>query len=807
MPDAQRIEKARLSKILYPRDEPINQTWCVSEWIVDDFTITVTGVLSQRPFNFEEYTLVGKWETHPKYGRQLKLQNLYRREALTSPKGIRNHLQHIMTEGQLKNLYDVYPDPTNIFSGDKADAIEALCKVKGYGKKKATALFEKFHASFAKGDGYLQLKKLGLTEAMIANLTHCYSTADIAYARVTDDPYEALTRLSGIGFKRADALAMSMGIGERSHKRVAAYIKYTLRTKAKTGQSWLTKKQLLRELFIAFGGKQKIYKEYSDGSNNFFKALDFLKKQGIVGEDISPQGESRVYLMKYSRLEREVAKELMRLQSGECTWKPSEKTIDARIAQKEARQGWKFTEAQREGIQLAIDNQVCLITGGAGTGKSTLVSGLLSAFKDVVFSQTALSGKAAARLQSVTGREGMTIHRLIQKSMHSSPIFDKCNPLPIQMVILDEISLLGGDLFLELLQAIPTGAKLIILGDMNQLEAIGCMNIAHDLFESPVIPTIKLTEILRQAKNSGIITLADDVRRMHNPFKKDFDGSKTLGELHDMHVTVFKDRATIPERFKEEYIKWFSSPQVNTDPMKIHVLAPVRSRGSVCVQALNNIVQSIVNPAALEDEKSLVIKTEGVEWVLGVNDKVMCIRNNYKMEKLNSRGAVVESSSAVFNGWTGVVRKIEDNKVTVYFYEGRGEYEFTFSDIPGHLMLGYASTVHKFQGSSAPVIMGVVDSSTPPHMLTKELMYTLLTRAENTCVLLTQNSAFAQCVNTSGISSKQTFLEELLVDNEVRKEMVKREKEMQTYFASRRAGDEETDANTANVPIYNQSAS
>lgn len=169
-------------------------------------------------------------------------------------------------------------------------------------------------------------------------------------------------------------------------------------------------------------------------------------------------------------------------------------------------QGWCFTEEQKQGIKLGLDNQVCFITGGAGTGKSSLVSGILESLKKYSFAQTALAGKASARLQEVTNKEGYTIHRLLGFKPPHDFKFNEDNPLPYDIIILDEISLVGGEIFLSLLKAIPNGCKLIILGDMGQLPSIGCMNLAFDMYNSKFITTIELTKVHRQAQKSGIIT-------------------------------------------------------------------------------------------------------------------------------------------------------------------------------------------------------------------------------------------------------------------------------------------------------------
>ena len=464
----------------------------------------------------------------------------------------------------------------------------------------------------------------------------------------------------------------------------------------------------------------------------------------------------RVYLKKYYNLEKEIAYHLKRIAKAENKFEYDD--WEDIVKQQEVKQGWQFTEEQKRGIKLGLDNQVCFITGGAGTGKSSLVSGILESLKDYSFAQTALAGKASARLQEVTGEEGFTIHRLLGFKPPMEFNFNENNPLPHDIIILDEISLVGGEIFLSLLKAIPDGCKLIILGDMGQLPSIGCMNLAFDMYNSKFITTVELTKVHRQAQKSGIITDSQKMRNGIPVLEKNFVGQIVTGELKDMYYDI----SDSTEQTREKVVEWFKN-KYNSDQidniMDIQILSPCKDRGDASVFNLNQDIQAFVNPPS-PDKKELTVKAgKDRKYILREGDKVMCIKNNYKVTG--------SSKTGVFNGWCGILTEITDygfHKVYIPMIDDT----MTFStfDLTSGVILGYASTIHKFQGSSAKIIIGAFDNTTPPMMRTKELVYTLWTRAEKECITVAQNTALYNAAKNSGVIDKNTFLVELLDDGE-----------------------------------------
>lgn len=430
-----------------------------------------------------------------------------------------------------------------------------------------------------------------------------------------------------------------------------------------------------------------------------------------------------------------------------------------KISALEEKQGFPFAEEQLNGIKLGLDKQVCLISGLAGSGKSSLVSGILASLSEYNFAQCALSGKAAARLQEVTGQAGCTIHRLLSyEPMSGGFAYNEKNQLPYHIIVLDEVSLVGGEIFLDLIKAIPDGSKLIMLGDMGQLESIGALNLAADIYESAVIPTVELKQVHRQAAQSGIITSAHSVRNQEQLYPDGLDGIDIRGELQDMIFELTSDRTQNRAKVLNWFKKWYESDIVGKDIMKIQLIAPVKERGDCCVFNLNLDVQSYINPVN-EFEDKIKMGSKDKSYYIHVNDKVMCIKNNYKT--FDEYGV----NCPIYNGWVGIVKDITPDFVKINFPLAGGIVCMSKNDVRSQLVLGYASTVHKLQGSDAPVVIGALDYSTPPKMLTCQLLYTLLTRAKKRCIVVAECNALTKAIGTDYVSTKRTFLKELLEED------------------------------------------
>lgn len=772
--------KAMLDYILFPKKESLLGTegneYGITKWeflelengdIPSQFKgimpnkITVKGDFYSALSYCVNYRIVAKEVMDVKYGVQFEVIHISEIVELETTYQKKAFLSTILTELQLKELFKVYSDPMPYI---KNHDIKALSQVKGVGDYIANCIIERYEANKDDSIIYVKLADIGLTPNFIQKLSHQYKNPEKVVDMVKNHPYQLTYDIDGVGFKTADRIALKSGVSPTSSERIASFINYHLLELKEEGQGFLTAKELMLDIYDYFEGKDSIYEEIhnEDGSitNNIAKALKDLEEDGtiIIEKDDGTkesQKNRRIYLKQYYELEKSIAKNLIRIRDAGNDFKYD--NWRECVAEQEKKQGFQFTQEQLDGIKLGLDNQVCFITGGAGTGKSTLVSGILSALSSYSFAQCALSGKAASRLQEVTGMEGSTIHRLLHYSPNGGFEMNENNPLFENIIILDELSLVGEDIFNCLLKAIASGTKLIMLGDMKQLESIGEGNLAYDIYNSDLIPVVELTQIQRQAAKSGIITIAHEIRNHRMFMDNDFEGKASYGELKDIHFDVEDsysgDRSKIFEYFKKAY----DSDTVGRDIMKMQLFSPVKERGDTCVFNLNKDAQEAINPKKNNENCVTVKVNKELSFEIRKNDKVLCIKNNYHTPTING------GECEIFNGWTGIVKKILDNgSIVVKFQLAEDLAIIDKSKVKSQLQLGYAITVHKGQGSDIPLIIGVINYSTPPKMLTSQLLYTMITRAKKQCIIVGQNKAINQAIGTDFVSQKRTFLPELL---------------------------------------------
>jgi exodeoxyribonuclease V alpha subunit len=364
--------------------------------------------------------------------------------------------------------------------------------------------------------------------------------------------------------------------------------------------------------------------------------------------------------------------------------------------------------------------------------------------------QTSLSGKAASRMQEVTGMEGYTIHRLLSIDAETGMfVYNENNKLSIDLLIIDEISMLGGILFYQLLKAIPDNCKLVMVGDMNQLEAIGKLNVLKDMIQSKVLNHINLTQIHRQALKSAIVTESAKVRNHEQLTSESWTGMETRGELQDFVIHCYKDkdisRPTVLHHFKQEFTRLGSSDH-------IQILTARRDGGDISAMELNNAIQEIANPPHRSKTEVEIRLSKDFYYTLRLYDKIMIYKNNYKTYNLEGK------TTPVFNGWVGKITEIdlENQMISVYFDIINDTVIFEKKNW-NKILLGYASTVHKFQGSQEEVIILAFDFS-GFLLLTKELIYTGITRASDKLILVAETSALKYAISHSNITTKQTFL-------------------------------------------------
>ena len=715
-------------------------------------TFTVVGIM---PYLMEDadYEISATEVENKKYGKQYQVNsiNLYLPNGIESKEGQKEFLDIIFTKLQVKEMYEALDDPyMTLKDGD----ISSLVKVKNCGMKTAVAWIDKFKTYMPLSNAMKELSEYGLTEALLRRIVNHYKSSDIAVEIIQNKPYK-LIEVNGVGWHKCDEIAMKGGLKPDSPERIGTYILYYLQERANEGYSYIPA-DANTEIENGIVSKTQKPINFIDTMIEFFGddisdealkgGLDYVNDQLWFSDDRKFVGLKRIY-----DLEMSVAENLIRIRDGENDFKYSNwKNI---IKQKEIDQGWEYNEQQIEGIKAVLENQVVVITGKAGTGKSSIVDAMIAVLQGYSYAQTALSGRAAARMAEITHEEGYTIHRLLGFPKgdrdHGGFVFHEDNKLPRDIIILDEVSMVDGELFNRLVKAIKTGSKLIMLGDTGQLECIGCMNIAADLIASKEIVSIELSQIHRQAANSGIITESIKARKGIQLIEKDWIGTEVRGKLNDLVLDCFSDKSNT---FYKVMQHASSELEDGTDIMDLMVIAPSYKNESG-VDNLNAALQSLYNPDSSE-KKEVFVQKSSKAWILREGDKIINVQNDYYAKNKFTAG--------IFNGNIGVVKNIDIDANTI---------AVDFQDIPGimilpkknwkDLELGYAITCHKAQGSQCKkVIVGLDFGSFI--QLSREWVYTAMTRAIDKCYMVAQNNALRYAVSKNSISVKRTHLVNLL---------------------------------------------
>lgn len=715
-------------------------------------TFTVVGIM---PYLMEDadYEISATEVENKKYGKQYQVNsiNLYLPNGIESKEGQKEFLDIIFTKLQVKEMYEALDDP---YMALKDGDISSLVKVKNCGMKTAVAWIDKFKTYMPLSNAMKELSEYGLTEALLRRIVNHYKSSDIAVEIIQNKPYK-LIEVNGVGWHKCDEIAMKGGLKPDSPERIGTYILYYLQERANEGYSYIPA-DANTEIENGIVSKTQKPINFIDTMIEFFGddisdealkgGLDYVNDQLWFSDDRKFVGLKRIY-----DLEMSVAENLIRIRDGENDFKYSNwKDI---IKQKEIDQGWEYNEQQIEGIKAVLENQVVVITGKAGTGKSSIVDAMIAVLQGYSYAQTALSGRAAARMAEITHEEGYTIHRLLGFPKgdrdHGGFVFHEDNKLPRDIIILDEVSMVDGELFNRLVKAIKTGSKLIMLGDTGQLECIGCMNIAADLIASKEIVSIELSQIHRQAANSGIITESIKARKGIQLIEKDWIGTEVRGKLNDLVLDCFSDKSNT---FYKVMQHASSELEDGTDIMDLMVIAPSYKNESG-VDNLNAALQSLYNPDSPE-KKEVFVQKSSKAWILREGDKIINVQNDYYAKNKFTAG--------IFNGNIGVVKNIDIDANTI---------AVDFQDIPGimilpkknwkDLELGYAITCHKAQGSQCKkVIVGLDFGSFI--QLSREWVYTAMTRAIDKCYMVAQNNALRYAVSKNSISVKRTHLVKLL---------------------------------------------
>lgn len=725
--------KGEIISIVYYNDA---NGYTVADINMQGKLVTVVGFFPELQEG-EQVTLMGKWVVHPDYGTQFKAEN-FEVEVPSSVDAIERYLASGLIRGigpvTAKRLVDH-------FGRDTLDIIQfhpyRLTEIEGIGEKRAGQIIQSFEEQRGLREVMLFLQGYGVTPRHAVKLYKKYG--DRTIPTIKENPYRMAEDISGIGFRMADQIAMSMGIQPQSAYRIAAGVKYALFQFHQEGHTYCPEDVLIKNSSDLLGiGAEEVEGHLTD-----------LVIKGQFKLEMVDDGRV-YYTIPFYRAEEEVAHQIIALAMTKMDNQIPD--LDQRIQRMERKNGILLASRQRQAVREAMQNGLLVITGGPGTGKTTIINSILDILEDLdeVVLLAAPTGRAAKRMTETTGREAKTIHRLLEYAFGKEgedPFFQKNeeSPLSADVVIIDEVSMVDILLMNHLLKAIEPGTRLIMVGDVDQLPSVGPGNVLKDIIESAVVKVVHLNEIFRQARESMIVINAHHINRGELPLlnveNKDFFFHRARSKEELLRTIVDLAARRLP-RYKDY------------DPLRdIQVLTPMK-KGVVGVRQLNESLQEVLNPPQSSKKEKKV-----GEVLFRVGDKVMQIRNNYQMTWQVVGHPEGEKGEGVFNGDLGIIQSmdLEEGKLRVLFDDDKlVDYDFSQLD---ELELAYAVTIHKSQGSEFPVVLMPI-SWGPPMLLTRNLLYTAVTRAKSLVVLVGMEQYLVQMVKNDYISHRYTGLQQ-----------------------------------------------
>lgn len=707
--------------------------------------VTIVGKLISANIG-ENLSLEGEFVNNKKFGYQFAFSSY----EVVLPKTLAG-IEKYLSSGLIRGIGPVTAKAiVNMFKEDTFEIIEMapdrLSEVRGISKNKAFEIATKFSELKNIQNTVMFLQQYNITVNMALKILQIYGAKTIDI--IKRNPYKLVEDVEGIGFLTADKIAQSIGIPKNSEFRVRAGMVHCLNNATeKNGNTYLPKKMLLSAT------ADILNLDEIENEEIFTAALDSLtldKSCMCLWHD----KDEIVMLTKYFRYEYSIAQKLCLLNNAVEEGKLD---VSREIAYFEQRNGMTFHEEQKRAIEQAVNHGISIITGGPGTGKTTIVKCIIEILKqnkeEVLL--LAPTGRAAKRLSDSTGEEAKTIHRALEVNGEyagggSRFVHGENNPLKVGAVIVDEVSMVDVMLMSCLLKALPRDARVVLVGDKDQLPSVGAGNVLGDILKSELFPVTMLTKIYRQSDDSLIISNAHMINNgvmpvIDNASKDFFFEQKS--DLNDIHKTII-DMVTkrIPSFAKVE-------------PMQIQVLAPLKA--GVCgIDNLNRTLQEIINPPS---QRKMEINVGFTTFREG--DKVMQMSNDYNLVWHKRNGFIEEEGEGVFNGDIGQIESIDfqTGETTVLFEDGR-RCRYARTDV-GELSLAYAITIHKSQGSEFDVVVIPIIAGTSL-ILTRNLIYTAVTRAKKMVVLVGEKKNLKRMVSNAYTVKRFTLLTSLLQEQQ-----------------------------------------
>ena len=692
-------------------------------------SISAVGVM---PFlsTGEHVTFDGEIVEHKDYGRQIRV-NGYEASRPETKSGVETYLGSGLVKGVGKATAKLI---VAYFGARALEVLESdpgrLTEVPGIGKKRAAMIAKSFAEQNGMRSTLMFLQSHGLSPALSMRVYRAFG--DMTERVVKSNPYRLVDEIQGVGFRTADDIAMSMGFGRESNFRIRSGIKHVLSEAANTaGHMYLPMDRLAEAACKLLNAERALV-------DRELSAL--LLDDQLIVERV--REHDAVYLPRLHRAESETARLLMKQLGSIRPAKVTEAQLFEEIAEYEASEGVSLCDQQREAVMAAAREGICIITGGPGTGKTTSINLIIRIMRRMgEVELCAPTGRAAKRMSEATGCPAQTIHRLLEYSGEGQGFMKNADdPLDADIVIVDEMSMVDIFLMRSLLEALRPGTRLILVGDADQLPSVGAGNVLRDLIAAGAVRVVRLTEIFRQAQESQIVVNAHLINRGEYPVIRSRETDFFLERKESLTQAAQSVVGLVQTRLPR---------YMDLDPLRdIQVMAPMK-RGEGGVFTLNAMLQAALNPPGSD-----VPEISHGQTVFRRGDKVMQVRNNYDLTWERDD----ETGDGVFNGDIGYIIALDrrEKALTVEFDDGRvAEYDESLLD---DLELAYCMSVHKSQGSEFDAVVLPLVSG-PPMLMTRNLLYTAVTRAKRLVVIVGRESCVRQMVDNNHILERYSALD------------------------------------------------